>query len=130
MPGRANDLIVFLDSFWERPDVIAALHSRNMGLFFIHLQAHTGASQTQIGMAIGWSQGKVSDLERGVGEVKHLAVFEDIANGLNFPDPARIALGLAPRAPSPHRAGPQPREGIPKGDTRPLLQPPHPSSQI
>ena len=86
MPGRANDLIVFPDHFWERADVAEALRSRHMGRFFEMVQQRTGASQTQIGMAIGWSQGKVSDLERGVFEVKHLAVFEDIANGLRLPD--------------------------------------------
>ena len=101
MPGRANDLIVIPDSFWQLPDVTAALRSRNMGLFFILLQDHAGVSQTQIAIAWGTTQGKISDLERGVGEVKHLAVFEDIANGLNLPDPARITLGLAPRAPVP-----------------------------
>src|SRR5260370_18663662 len=46
---------------------------------------------------------KVSDLERGVGEVKHLAVFEQIADGLNFPDSARMALGLAPRSSVPQQ---------------------------
>jgi hypothetical protein len=123
VPSRANDPIVIPDTFWELPDVIAALHSRNMGLFFIHLQARTGASQTQVGIAIGWSQGKVSDLERGVGEVKHLAVFEQIADGLNFPDPARIILGLAPRTPPRQPAGTAPRQAILQGDTRPVLQP-------
>jgi hypothetical protein len=123
MPGRANDLIVIPDSFWQRPEVTEALGSREMGRFFELVQQYTGASQTQIGMAIGWSQGKVSDLERDVSEVKHLAVFEDIANGLNFPDPARIILGLAPRAPS--RLPPGRTEGgvIPPGDTRSALQP-------
>src|SRR5258708_39814989 len=81
-----------------------------MGLFFILVQEHAGASQTQIAIAWGTTQGKISDLERGVGEVKHLAVFEDIANGLNLPDPARVTLGLAPRAPLP----PQPAAGKPK----------------
>jgi hypothetical protein len=130
MPGRANDLIVFPDSFWERPNVIATLRSRNIGLFFILVQEHTGASQTQIGIAIGWSQGKVSDLERGAGEVKHLAVFEQIADGLNFPDPARIALGLAPRARSQELPGREARGDIQRGDTRPVLPPPHPSSLL
>ncbi len=57
MPGRANDLIVFPDSFWQRPEVTAALRSRNMGLFFILVQEHAGASQTQIAIAWGTTQG-------------------------------------------------------------------------
>jgi tetratricopeptide (TPR) repeat protein len=103
MPGRANDLIVIPDSFWQLPDVTAALRSRNMGLFFILLQDHAGVTQTQIAIAWGTTQGKVSDLERGVGEVKHLSVFEQIADGLKLPDPARIALGLAPRSRGPQQ---------------------------
>ena len=97
MPGRAHDLIVIPESFWQRPEVNAALRSRDIGRLFALVQQHTGASQTQIGIAIGWSQGKVSDLERGVSEVRHLTVFEQIADGLNLPDSARTALGLAPR---------------------------------
>ncbi len=103
MPGRANDLIVFPDSFWQRPEVTEALRNRDIGRSFALVQQYTGASQTQIGIACGMSQGKVSDLERGIGEVKHLTVFEDIADGLNLPDSARIALGLAPRAPVPQQ---------------------------
>lgn len=130
MPGRANDLIVIPDSFWERPEVTTALRDRNMGRFFALVQQYTGASQTQIGMACGWSQGKISDIERGASEVKHLAKFEEIADGLNFPDPARILLGLAPRRLSRQPAAREPRQVIPQGDTRPLLQSPHPSSLL
>lgn len=99
MPGRANELIVIPDSFWQRPETAAALRDRDMGRLFALVQQYTGASQTQIGMACGGlTQGKVSDIMRGIQEVKHLAKFEEIADGLNMPDPARIALGLAPRA--------------------------------
>jgi transcriptional regulator with XRE-family HTH domain len=130
MPGRANDLIVIPDSFWQRPEVTKALRDRNMGRFFALVQQYTGASQTQIGMACGWSQGKISDIERGASEVKYLAKFEEIADGLNLPDPARIILGLAPRKPSRAPAGRHPAQVIPQGDTRPLLQPAHPSSLL
>jgi transcriptional regulator with XRE-family HTH domain len=130
MPGRANDLIVIPDSFWQRPEVTEALRSRDVGRFFALVRQFTGASQTQIGMACGMSQGKISDIMRGVSEVKHLEVFEQIADGLDLPDAPRIALGLAPRVPSPHRAGPQPREAIPEGDTRPPLPSPRPSSLL
>ena len=99
MPGRANELIVIPDSFWQRSETAAALRDRDMGRLFALVQQYTGASQTQIGMACGGlTQGKVSDIMRGVQEVKHLAKFEEIADGLNMPDPARVALGLAPRA--------------------------------
>jgi transcriptional regulator with XRE-family HTH domain len=130
MPGRANELIVIPDSFWQRPEVTKALRTRDIGRFFALVQQHSGASQTQIGMTCGWSQGKVSDIERGISEVKHLAKFEEIADGLNMPDSARITLGLAPRVPSHQSAASQPRQVIPSGDTRPVLQPRHPSSLL
>jgi transcriptional regulator with XRE-family HTH domain len=130
MPGRANDLIVIPDSFWQRPEVAEALRGRDIGRFFALLQQYTGASQTQIAIACRTTQGKVSDIERGVSEVKHLAVFEDIADGLNLPDPARIMLGLAPREPSRQAAGREPREVIPQGDARTVLEPAHPSSLL
>jgi hypothetical protein len=117
MPGRANDLIVFPGKFWERADVTAALRGRDMGKLFALVQQYTGASQTQIGIACGLSQGKVSNLMHGVSEVKHLARFEEIADGLNLPDPARITLGLAPRTPLPQLHGGKSREAIPQGDT-------------
>jgi hypothetical protein len=130
MPGRANDLIVIPESFWERPDVTQALRTRKMGRFFELVQQYTGASQTQIGMACGFSQGKVSNLERGAFEVKHLTKFEEIADGLDFPDPARIILGLAPRAPSRQPPGTEPRQAIPQRDTGPALQPPQSSGLL
>jgi transcriptional regulator with XRE-family HTH domain len=124
MPGRANDLIIIPDSFWERPEVTKALRERHMGRFFALVQQYTGASQTQIGMACGMSQGKISDIERGASEVRHLSVYEDIANGLNLPDSARVILGLAPRKPSAQEAH---HHGIPQRDTPLALQSPHPS---
>ena len=109
MPGRANELIVIPDSFWERPETAAALRDRDMGQLFALVQQHTGASQTQIGMACGgMTQGKISDIMRGVTEVKHLDKYEEIADGLNMPDAARVILGLAPPA-TPRTSSPKPR---------------------
>ena len=66
MPGRANELIVIPDSFWQRSETAAALRDRDMGRLFALVQQYTGASQTQIGMACGGlTQGKVSDIMRG-----------------------------------------------------------------
>ncbi len=100
MPGRANDLIVIPDSFWQRDQTTAALRNRDVGRLFDLLRQYAGASQTQIGMACGMNQGKVSAIVRGSQQVETLAVFERIADGLAMPDPARIILGLAPRATS------------------------------
>ena len=61
---------------------------------------------------------------RGVAKVEELDVFERIADGLNMPDPARIALGLAPtrRHHGPAAAAAAPV--IPSRDTRPALPAP------
>ncbi len=118
MPGRANELIVIPDSFWQRPETAAALRDRDMGRFFALVQQHTGASQTQIGMACGgMPQGKISDIMRGVTEVKHLDKFEEIADGLSMPDSARVILGLAPRA-RPYAASQRPAQASRDWDNR------------
>jgi transcriptional regulator with XRE-family HTH domain len=96
MPG-ANDLIHIPDSLWQRPETTAALRNRDIGRFFALLRQYAGASQTQIAIACGLTQGKVSDIMRAVQQVEKLDVFERIAGGLALPDPARVCLGLAPR---------------------------------
>ena len=106
MPGRADDLIQIPASFWERPEVVAALRNRDTGRFFALVQQYTGASQTQIGIACVMPQGKVSAIINGIQQVEKLEVFDRIADGLGLPDPARISLGLAPRRPGSPRALP------------------------
>jgi len=96
MRGRASDLIVIPGSFWQRAEVTTALDGRDVGRLFQLLRQYAGASQTQIGIACGMTQSKVSDIMRGAQQVITLALFERIANGLEMPDPARITLGLAP----------------------------------
>ena len=122
MPGRANDLIVIPDSFWQRDQTTAALRHRDVGRLFDLLRQYAGASQTQIGMACGMNQGKVSAIARGIQQVETLAVFERIADGLEMPGPARIILGLAPRATSrPSTSARQPAH-IPPRDTGPAME--------
>jgi hypothetical protein len=130
MPGRANDLIVIPDSFWQRSETAKALRDRDMGRFFALVQQHTGASQTQIGMACGgMPQGKISDVIRGVQEVKHLDKFEEIADGLNMPDPARVILGLAPRA-TPYPSSEKPRSPVVPGTINAVPHSSHVSSLL
>jgi hypothetical protein len=125
MPG-AHDLIQIPDSLWQRPETMAALRSRDIGRLFALVSQYTGASQTQIGIACGLSQGKVSDIMRGVQQVEKLERFERIADGLALPDPARILLGLAPRGAS---YPPTPPPPIPSRDGRMAL-PESPSSAL
>lgn len=117
MPGRANDLIDIPDSFWQRPETTAALRERRIGRLFALLNQYTGASQTRIGIACGMSQGRVSNIIRGVSLVDKLDVFERIADGLSMPDPARTGLGLAPRASSQPPSATKLGQAIPPGYT-------------
>ena len=82
--------------FWARPSVAQALTRRDMGALFRLLRQYTGLSQTRIATATGIPQGRVSEIVRDKRAVGAKHVFERIANGLNMPDPARLALGLAP----------------------------------
>ncbi|GAA2083242.1 helix-turn-helix domain-containing protein [Actinomadura alba] len=97
MPGRATDPIVIPDSLWQRPQTLEALRERDIGRLFHLLRQYAGASQTQIAILCGMTQGKVSETMKGGRQVLTLEVFERIADGLEMPDAARMTLGLAPR---------------------------------
>jgi transcriptional regulator with XRE-family HTH domain len=122
MGGRVTDLIVIPDSFWLRPETTAALRDRDIGRLFALLRQYAGASQTQIAIACGMTQSKVSYIMRGIAQVEALAVFERIAYGLGLPDPARMLIGLAPgEPPAPAAPGRAQREAILPGDDDPGL---------
>ena len=118
MPGRrVFDLIEIPDEFWQHPDVLDALRRRDIGRLFVLLNDATGVSQTRLAIACDTTQPKISGYMRGVAKVEELDVFERIADGLNMPDPARIALGLAPagRPHEPGRRAGYPATGYPPG---------------
>jgi hypothetical protein len=126
MPGRATDLLVIEDSFWERAGVTEALRRREMGRLFQLLTQYAGASQTRLAIACDTTQPKISGYMRGIAKVETLEVFERIADGLHMPSHARVALGLAPKA-DPVTASPDaPPAGpvIPSRNTRPALPAP------
>jgi tetratricopeptide (TPR) repeat protein len=124
MPRRASDPIVIPDELWERPQMTQALTSRDIGTVFHLLRQYAGATQTQIAIACGLTQGRVSEhMKEGGRRVTELDVFERIAEGLQMPDAARMALGLAPRihpgVPAPRTPEPQARTGIVRTAPRP-----------
>ncbi|GAA3143602.1 hypothetical protein GCM10010466_38210 [Planomonospora alba] len=100
-------------SIWRRPDMLAALRARDIAQVLQLVRQYAGASQTTIGSMIGMSHGKVSDIMSGNQQVTAFEVFERIADGLDFPDSARVALGLAPRAALAIPAQDGPRTGTP-----------------
>ena len=73
-----------------------ALRARNIQRLFHLLRQWVGASQTRLAIACGLTQGKVSEIMAGTRRVIALDVFERIADGLDMPADARLALGLAP----------------------------------
>jgi Helix-turn-helix domain len=113
---RITDPINVPAALWDRPDTTDTLRARDVRRLFHLLRQYAGASQTRIGIACGFSQGKVSAIMGGSQRVTALEVFERIADGLGMPPQARLALGLAPSAldlaspaPIPSRDGPGPQ---------------------
>ena len=88
------------DWAWQRPDVRTALKERNVATLLKATQQYTGASQSRVAVAVGLSQGRVSEIMRGNRTVTTLDLFERIADGLDMPDDARMLLGLAPQHPA------------------------------
>lgn len=84
------------EGFWFRHEVTEALSSRDFATLFELLRDRTHASQTQIGMATGIAQTRISEVMRHVRKLETMAVVQRIAEGLGMPDSARMALGLAP----------------------------------
>lgn len=101
MPTDATEPVVIPLDVWRRAEILESLRSRDIGRLFRLTRQHTGASQTRIGIAVNLSQGKISAIMKGSMQVTSLEVIERIAEGLNMPDPARVALGLAPKNPFP-----------------------------
>jgi len=126
LPGRADDLMDIPAELWQRAEMRQALHRRDIGHVFRLVSQYAGASQTQIAIACGTTQPKVSDIMRDIQKVKELAVFERIADGLDMPDRARADLGLAPRplASAQVRDALVPWRAIPARDTPPAVRAP------
>lgn len=97
MAGRAPGPLRVPQEFWDRPEVRTALADRQFGVLFRLLTKYLGASQTQLAIAVGMTQGQVSTIAAGDRQITALDVAERVLDGLDAPDSARLALGLAPR---------------------------------
>ncbi len=116
MPADGAEPVAIPADLWQRPEMRTALTNRDIGHLFRLVRQYAGISQTRIGVAVAFSQGKVSEYMQGKAQVTALDVFERIADGLDMPDPARMLLGLAPRILTgvPHPPPPIPaRDGTP-----------------
>lgn len=122
MAGSAFEPIHIPDHIWQRDTTLAQLRSRDIGALFRLAHQYAGASQNRIAAATGVPQPRVNALmnKRG-GPILQLHVFESIADGLNMPDDARTALGLAPR--SGEAAAHQGKRGTSSGVIQPRVSP-------
>jgi tetratricopeptide (TPR) repeat protein len=97
MPGSRLEPLHIPEGFWRRSDVAEALTARDFGRLFDLIHQWTGASQTKIGAAIEQSQTAISAVVRRVRRFETIDVLERIADGLDFPDTARLMVGFAPQ---------------------------------
>jgi transcriptional regulator with XRE-family HTH domain len=111
MDGRGVKPLQVPARFWSREEVRTALVGRNFGTLFRLLSKYAGASQTQIAAAVGMTQGQVSIIMAGDRRVISIEVAERTFDGLDAPDVARVAFGLAPS--SDRLAAPEFRHGGP-----------------
>lgn len=92
MPPRSRSVPAPPAGLWQREDMTAALHDRDLGAAVRIYRRWTGASQTDVGSLVGLPQPQVSEIERGLRRVEKLELFERFADGLDIP---RALLGLA-----------------------------------
>ena len=97
MPGRrVFDLIEIPDSLWQRADVLEALRRVTLGACSSCYIQYTGPARPAWLSPVKPPSPRSAGTCAGPRRSKNWSVFERIADGLNMPDPARIALGLAP----------------------------------
>ncbi|MGH4017560.1 MAG: helix-turn-helix domain-containing protein [Pseudonocardiaceae bacterium] len=99
MEGTAYEPLSIPVWAWQRDELRAVLRRRDIGGLFRLAQRYGGVSQSQLAVATGLLQGRISEIIKGTRMVTTLEVFERIADGLGMPDEARILLGLAPLHP-------------------------------
>ena len=109
-----------------RQDVLDACRRHDLGFVINVLCARdNGVTQSQIAALTGIPQGRLSEYKTGRRVPTAASTFEAFVGGLEMPTAARIALGLAPEAPSSGSAdrARQPADvtGIALGEVRPLL---------
>lgn len=103
---RASLPINVPDSLWTHPDMSAALAAGAtngaIGSLLRLVQKYAGASQSQLAVALGTTQGRISKYVNDIARVERMDMFQRIADGLGMPDDARMAFGLSPRSRHPH----------------------------
>ncbi|CRY82243.1 helix-turn-helix domain-containing protein [Nocardia farcinica] len=96
--GSAFTPVVVPAEVWDRAEVRCLLAERDVAGILRLVQQHTGASQQRLATALAISQGRINELINRRRQVTSLSSYQRLADGLGMPDPARVALGLAPRS--------------------------------
>lgn len=90
--------IAIPDDAWQQESTRQILQERLAGPLFGFAQKY-GISQTRLAAATGLSQARINDLIHGRrGNITAIDAWIRIADGLNMPNHARVAMGLAPVA--------------------------------
>lgn len=88
--------IAIPDYAWQQESTRQILQDRIAGQLFAFAQKY-GISQTRLAAATGISQGRINDLIHGRrANITAIDAWVRIADGLNMPNHARVAIGLAP----------------------------------
>src|SRR5215470_12055796 len=95
MPVDIADVRKIVERVCARPDVLDACRERDLGTVIEVLGSH-GVTQGTVAGLTGISQGRLSEYKNHKITPKAKSIFEDFANGLKVPPPARQALGLSP----------------------------------
>jgi hypothetical protein len=96
MPTDDRNVREIIKQVCARQSTLAVLQRQELGTFIDILNKH-GVTQGQIGVMVGIPQGRVSDYKRGAHKALASVTFKRFADGLDLPEPARQALGVAPR---------------------------------
>jgi hypothetical protein len=75
---------------------VGVLRKRDAGAVLRLARQYSGASQHRLAAAIGFPQSRVHRLLHDRTWVQTIECWTRIADGLNLPDEARLAIGLAP----------------------------------
>ena len=105
MPTDDRDAREIIKQVCARQSTLEVLRRQELGAFIAILNKN-GVTQGVIGAMVGLPQGRISDYKRGVHDPRASSTFKKFADGLDLPEAARQALGVAPRRSGRSRATP------------------------
>jgi hypothetical protein len=111
--GVTPDVREIVSRVCARDDVLAACRRRDLGTVVAVLNAH-GVTQGKLAELTGIAQGRLSQYKTGRHTPRAASIFQQFADGIAMPLPAREALGLAhDQSPTASISGPLPSQPAP-----------------